>query len=351
MKSTGPKEKTPGRRSKPTMSDVAREAGVSLGTVSNVVNGLKVNEAYRLKVEEAIRKLDYQVNNSGRNLKTGHSYTIALIIPNTRTPHFAALANDINVALVRRGYHMLLSFSDYDYKQEEEMLRFVRQNNVDGIIALTYNPRLELPVDIPCVTIDRFFSAQVPCVTADNYNGGRIAAEKFAELGCRKLAFLRIGSVLTNEPNKRKDGFAAACLEYGVDFDVKLLTDGEPMSRFEDFLREHLHDGRLDFDGIFCATDNLAYRVIRMLSGMGIKVPEDVQVIGFDGIRMFGDLNYICSTIVQPVTDIAETCVEMILSKDLAARPSLVCLPVRYAAGGTTKEPEEIPEEFRGDIK
>ncbi|MBR6164774.1 MAG: substrate-binding domain-containing protein [Clostridia bacterium] len=71
---------------------------------------------------------------------------------------------------------------------------------------------------------------------------------------------------------------------------------------------------------------------------MNIRVPEDVQVIGFYGIRMFGNMDYIVSTIVQPVPEIAEACVNTVLSKHLSAMPSLICLPVRYAAGGTTKE-------------
>ena len=83
-------------------------------------------------------------------------------------------------------------------------------------------------------------------------------------------------------------------------------------------------------------TDTVAYQVIGILRKMGLRVPEDVQVIGFDGIRMFGDLDYICSTIVQPVADIAEACVSMVLSPDFKGLPSLIGLPVAYADGGTT---------------
>ena len=82
----------------------------------------------------------------------------------------------------------------------------------------------------------------------------------------------------------------------------------------------------------------LAWMIIRSLRKMGIRVPEDVQVIGFDGIRSFGVLDYVVSTIVQPVQEIAETCVSTVLSKHFSSVPSLICLPVRYACGGTTKE-------------
>ena len=99
-----------------------------------------------------------------------------------------------------------------------------------------------------------------------------------------------------------------------------------------------MNGGKLDFDGIFCVTDALAHQIIGSLSRMGLRVPQDVQIVGFDGIRLFGDLEYHCSTIVQPVESIAKTCVDMVLDADNGKAPSLVCLPIQYAYGGTTKE-------------
>ena len=318
------------------MSDVAREAGVALGTVSKVINGQSVGESYRLKVEAAVKKLNYQVNNSARSLKTDRTNTVAFIVPNTITPYFALLTHHINMALERRNYKMLLCFTEYDREREQDFIQMVRQNRADGVIALTYNPHLEIPEDIPFVTIDRFFSVSVPCVAADNFAGGRMAAYELARRGCRHVAFMRIGSRLTNEPSKRKDGFISGCMELNLPYECLLLDDGMPFSAFESFLRANMDGDRLTFDGIFCGTDTVAYQIIGILRGMGLRVPEDVQVIGFDGIRMFGDLDYICSTIVQPVADIAEACVSMVLSPDFKGLPSLICLPVTYADGGTT---------------
>ena len=93
------------------------------------------------------------------------------------------------------------------------------------------------------------------------------------------------------------------------------------------------------FEGIFCVTDGLAYIVIKMLRNLGLRVPEDVQVIGFDGIRYFNQ-DYICSTIVQPVPEIARMCVDLLLQENMLVRPPLICLPVTYGAGGTTRESE-----------
>ena len=186
------------------------------------------------------------------------------------------------------------------------------------------------------MTIDRFFSVSVPCVAADNFAGGKMAAHELARRGCRHVAFMRYGSRITNEPSKRKDGFISGCMELGLPYECLLLDDGTPLSAFETFLRANMEGGRLIFDGLFCGTDTVAYQIIGILRGMGLRVPEDVQVIGFDGIRMFGNLDYVCSTIVQPVADIAEACVSMVLSPDFKGLPSLICLPVTYADGGTT---------------
>ena len=321
-----------------TMSDVAREAGVALGTVSKVINGLPVGESYRLKVEAAVKKLDYQVNTSAKALKSNRSGFIALIIPNTITPFFALLTHHVNMALERRGYKMMLCFTEYDNDRELEFIRMVRHNQADGIIALTYTPDLEIPAGIPFVTIDRFFSVEVPCIASDNFGGGKLAAQKLAELGCKHLACLRIGSSLVNEPSKRKDGFISGCMELGLPFEVCNLPDGSPLSAFEVFLKRHILESDHPLDGIFCGNDSQAWQVVNILRTMGRRVPEDVQVIGFDGTRMFGNLDYVCSTIVQPVQDIAETAVNMVLSNDFTGLPPLICLPVRYQPGGTTRD-------------
>ena len=326
------------KKSAPTMADVAKDAGVALGTVSRVVNGEPVGAEFREKVETSIRRLGYQYNPSGRMLRTDRTNAVALIIPNTINPYFASLVHHITRELEKRNYKALLCFSEYDTDREQEYIQLALQNRVDGIIALTYNPALVIPENIAFVTIDRFFSVSVPCVASDNFAGGRLAAQKLAELGCRNLAFLRIGSTLTNEPNKRKDGFISACVEMGIPYEIMALEDGAPFSEFEDFLTSHISGGKLAFDGLFAGTDLLAWLIIQVLRKLGIRVPEDVQVIGFDGIRYFGDLDYMVSTIVQPVREIAETCVSTVLSPGLSNVPSLICLPVSYAPGGTTRD-------------
>lgn len=327
------------RKFRSTMKDVAREAGVALGTVSKVVNGLPVGEPYRLRVEEAIRKLNYQVNSYAQGLKASKTYTAALLIPNTKDPFFASLTYYINMALLKRNYRMLLCCTDFDSRLEQEYINMAQQNKVDGIIGLTYNPGLKIEEHTPFVSIDRSMGVKIPCVASDNFAGGQLAAEKLADFGCKNVAFLRIGSSLSNEPNKRKSGFENGCLARGLSYEMKILNDGDSFDEFEQFLREHMQEGKLSFDGIFCVTDRVAWSVLGILKKLGQKVPKDVQVIGFDGIHVFGEGNYVCSTILQPIPDIAELCVELLLQENIMPKTPLVCLPVTYVPGGTTLDP------------
>lgn len=318
------------------MKDVAREADVSLGTVSKVVNGLPVGEPYRQRVKDAIEKLNYQVNSYAQGLKASKTYTVALLIPNLQNPFFALLTHHINRALLKKNYRMLLCTTDADTSMEQEYITMAQQNKVDGIIGLTYNPDLVVEDNTPFVSIDRSMGPHIPCIASDNFAGGQLAAEKLADLGCKNVAFLRIGSSLNNEPNKRKAGFENGCLNRNLNYEMKILNDGDSIDEFEVFLKDHMKDGKLSFDGIFCVTDKIAFHVLEILRNLDIRVPEDVQLIGFDGTRMLGDGDLICSTIVQPVQEIAEMCVDFLLMESNTFKPPLVCLPVSYASGGTT---------------
>lgn len=320
----------------PTMKDVAAEAGVALGTVSKVVNGLPVGDSYRVRVEDAIKKLNYQVNSYAQGLKLSKTHTVALLIPNTQEPFYGTLAYQINLSLLRRKYRMLLCCTDFDSGQEQEYVNMALQHKVDGIIGLTYNPSLIVEEGTPFVSIDRSAGPKIPCVASDNFAGGQMAAEKLADLGCKNVAFLRSGSSLTNEPNKRKAGFENGCLSRNLSYEMKIINDGEPYEEFEEFLTSHIHGGKLSFDGIFCVTDTLAHFILKVLRRLGQRIPEDVQLIGFDGIRHLGFQDLVCSTIVQPIAEIAEMCVELLLQENMMVKPPLICLPVTYAYGGTT---------------
>ena len=322
----------------PTMKDVAREAGVSLGTVSKVINGIPVGESYRRRVEAATKQLGYTVNNYARGLKTNRTYCVALVLPSIRHPFFAALADEVTASLTRRGYRCILMITNFDPAAEQKSFDMVRQNKIDGVIALTYSPDIETDDSLPIVTIDRHFGPGTPCISSDNYRGGQLAAEKLLELGCKKLLLFQIGSEVAGEPHKRGAGFIDACRANDARYDPLILKDRETEAPFFRYLEEHVRDGRADFDGIFCSSDGLAVRVRDALAKQRVNVPEDVQIIGYDGIINYATHRIDCSTIIQPIGQMAETAVELLLSSEQRALGANICLPVQYVSGGTTKD-------------
>ena len=324
--------------STPTMKDVAQECGLSLATVSKVINGLPVGKASRQKVEAAIEKLGYQVNAYARALKGSKTYIVALVMPSLKHPFFAHLTDELTKALTMRGYRSLLIITNYDVEAEQKSFELVRTHKMDGVIALTYSPDIAIGDSIPVVTIDRHLDPDVPCVSSDNFRGGEIAAQKLIELGCRKLLFLRITSPIQGEPNKRLAGFENICKTQNVDYDTFLLSDVEQEGLVYRYLEEHIQDGGFAYDGIFCNSDMMANRVISYLREKDISIPEQVQIIGYDGIiDRFTD-KYVCSTIEQPIAMMAETAVTVLLNPTDTTIGANICLPVRYVPGGTTKD-------------
>ncbi len=121
-------------------------------------------------------------------------------------------------------------------------------------------------------------------------------------------------------------------------FESLSVQNEEGFAPFDTFLDAHTHDGVFDYDGVFCNTDRLCYEIEKRLRAREVRIPDDVQMIGFDGIYRFDSEDLHCSTIVQPVGQIARTAVDLLLSPDRASLPALVCLPVSYRPGGTTKD-------------
>lgn len=326
----------------PTMKDVAREAGVALGTVSKVINGIPVSEKNRTKVQEAIKALNYEVNTYARGLKTQKSNLVALIIPNTVNPFFAAFAEYIGAALYKRNLHLLLCCADGIPAKEIDQLNMAANNKVDGIIALTYSDIGKyIPQDLPIVVFDRFFENRIiPRVASDNFAGACLAIEKLLELGCKHPVYIRFHSVFPGESDKRKDGYLHACEKHHLTPDyLDEIEADDKLVFMKGFLDRHKKpDGTLTFDGVFAHTDYHGYLFMKLLNQEGYQVPEDVQIIGFDGISRFGNdaAGLFVSSICQPIEQLAEKCVELLLSSETT--PSLTLLPVEYRYGGTTRE-------------
>lgn len=339
-----------GKNTAPTMKDVAREAGVALGTVSKVINNIPVGDEYKQKVEFAIGKLNYEVNTYARGLKVQKTNTVTLIIPDSINPFFATFAHYIEYALYKEKHFMTLCCANNIPEKEIEYLNMAVKNQADGVIALTYSDIGKyVPQSLPLVSFDRLFNnGFTPRVASDNLSGGIMATEKLITLGCNNPVFIRFSSRFPGEADKRLDGYLSVCQKHRITPQVLDKRDSDDFSvEITKYIKScQLTNGRLSFDGIFANTDLHAYKATCILREMGYQVPEDVQIIGFDGIHKFGmeEGELFVSSICQPIPALAQTCVDLVLAKNRNILPSLTLLPVHYRYGGTTKDSLQVTD-------
>ena len=321
-----------------TMKDVAQLAGMSVGTVSRVVNNESgIKQSTLKKVEAAIKELNYIPNAYARGMKKNQTSTIGLIVPTIWHPFFSEFAQHIGQLLASRGYKTLLC-NIGQYNSEVEIIQMLEQNKVDGIIAITYSPiESYLSTDIPFVSIDRTYTDKhIACVSADNALGATIAAEKLIEKGGTHFAFVGSYNKTINETKKRRQYFEKTILDAELPFVAFDLE--EPFTDFKAKLHQFLLDNPF-IDAIFAINDFTALDVIKELKVIGKKVPENVQVIGFDGIKMAIERNSPVTTIRQPLESMAQKAVELIIQKIGGESPKKLqyILPVTYIEGPTTK--------------
>ena len=319
------------------MKDVAALAKVGVGTVSRVLNSSgSVKESTRRKVEAAMKELNYIPNAYARGLKMNKTNTVALIIPTIWHPFFSEFTYYVESNLAEHKYKMLLCNSDVSSDKELEYIQMVQENKVDGIIGITYSDLDNfVSSHLPFVTIDRHFKEETVCVTSDNFHAGQLAVEKLVEKGCKKLGYVGTHSRFPTETTKRRSGFVEQAELMEIPY---AIYDGEdPVVEFKQEIRTFLEENP-DVDGVFAHTDFIALDILEVLDEMKRKVPEEVQIIGCDGIKMEAGRKQIVSTIRQPVDLMAKAAVEKIIQViDGEPIKMKITLPVHYVEGPTTK--------------
>ena len=321
-----------------TMKDVAQRAGVGVGTVSRVINHVPgVKESTLVKVNQAIKELNYIPDEYARGLKTNSSRAIALILPSVWHPFFSEFAYYVEKRLDNEDYKILLCNSNDNPAEEAKYIKMLKQNKIDAIIAITYSDIGQyIYSNIPFVSLDRYFDKKVSYVTSDNYEGGKLAAKELLEHGARNLAYVGSHSKYLNGTMLRRDGFRDYLEDMGIDYKEIFLQ--EPVKDFTPYLLEMLKDNP-EIDGIFCHTDLLLLKLRKILNQYGYRVPEDIQLIGFDGMNLSSDLPLGISTIAQPVEQLVNGAVDLVLRKiaDPSLKNEAKMYPVRYVDGNTTK--------------
>ena len=298
--------------------DVARKAGVSVGTVSRVVNGHpSVTTAKRELVQSVIAELKYRPDAFAQSLRKRTSNTIGVIIPDIRNPFFAELMQCIEIRARALGYSVLFVSSDEDPAAETEHIEAFAARKVDGILLLPSNLATSAPhIDgVPIVVVDRPIKGH-PAVAADNRGGERLAVEYLVSLGHRRIACIA-GPKDSTTAKSRLAGF----------LDVMTPHYRAARLRIADFVAH----GEFNYAGgqraaqallsraaprltaIVAGSDQQAIGALRAAADCGMAVPADLSVVGFDGIMLSDLVTPRLTTVVQPVAKIAEVAVALVL--------------------------------------
>ncbi|GLH99846.1 LacI family DNA-binding transcriptional regulator [Phytohabitans aurantiacus] len=275
-----------------TMGDVARLAGVSKMTVSNVVNNRTgVSEPVRRRVLEVIAESGYHLNLSARTLKSGRTGVIGLAVPEVDRPYFGMLAARVIEHAARRGFHVAIEQTGAVIAGEVEAIAQSHNLQLDGLIlsAVVLDPRQHQVTDgsIPIVMLgERDFGAAFDHVAMPNEEGTRAATEHLINRGCRRIAFVT-GDDLegVNVVASRRRGYAAALAERGLKADPALLVTSPVMTLESGRTAVHrLVGAGAEFDGVVAVTDTVAQGVLRGLADHGLACPRQVRLVGFDDI-------------------------------------------------------------------
>jgi DNA-binding LacI/PurR family transcriptional regulator len=324
-----------------TLHDVARRAGVSIKTVSQVVNGrARVSASTRQRVLAVIDELGYRPNLSARSLRSGRTHVISLIIPTLRNAYFAELADEVMVAATEHGLSVLIEQVNGTRASELAALHGPRGQEVDGLLysALELGqadaPLLEA-IDLPLVLLgDRMFNTTRDHVTIQNEAGATAAAGHLLSLGRRRLVALGAhrGEVI-GSAGLRLTGYCHALLAASVPVDERLIRYVGTWHRRDgaDAMRALLEEG-VDFDAVMAFNDTLALGAMRVLQEAGLRIPDDVALIGFDDIDETRYSLPTLSTVDPGRTEIARTAVRLLVER---------------IEGGQPEKPLEIEAPFR----
>ncbi|WP_030159493.1 LacI family DNA-binding transcriptional regulator [Glycomyces sp. NRRL B-16210] len=329
-----------------TMSDVARLAGVSKMTVSNVVNNRAgVSDPVRLRVLEAIQKSGYRLNVNARTLKAGRTGVIGLAVPEVDRPYYGMLASHVIEAAKERGFHVAVEQTGAAAEGEAQAIAQSHKLQFDGLIlsavALDPRDRGQSWGDFPIVMLgERDFGASIDHVGMANEAGTRAATEHLIERGCERIAIVT-GWTLegVHVVSRRHRGYAEALEAAGLAADPALTAlSGMHMGHGRKAIRE-LHASGAKFDGVVAVTDTVAQGVLRGLADVGLRCPEDVRVIGFDDIPEAAYLVPSLSTVAPDHRWMAEKAVALIAARldDPARRPEEHTAPYELVLRESTR--------------
>jgi LacI family transcriptional regulator len=344
------------------MKDIARDLGVSVMTISKVLrNHPDIGDETRERILARVKELDYRPNLAARSLVTGSTYLIGLVVPDLLHPFFAEIAKSLSETLRGSGYYLIVSSSEEDPDIEEQEINQLLARRLDTLIIASCRSTVDLFFRIekqktPYVLIDRI----LPGLTAnfigvDDEAVGRLATRHLIEIGCKRIAHIR--GPETSTGIRRVEGYKQALAQAGLRvLDGYIIPerkgDVETKQRGAEAMRQLLSlEPRPD--GVFCFNDPLAMGVMNYALDQGIKIPEDIAVIGCGNLHYDDSLRVPLSSIDQHSRRIGEEAARIalaILNSKMPPKPQTVVLQPELIVRRSTQRraAKPVPSKAKG---
>lgn len=305
-----------------TLKDIAREANVSVATVSRVLNNLGgYSEETRKNVMSVIQRLNYRRNEVARNLKIKKSNTIAILIPKVETTYYINISAGIEDMAQKSGYSVIICHVGVSGSRTKEYIKMLEQRQVDGIIGCSLPPNEDidaLMVDskIPSVLVSTLsYNYTIPYIKIDDFRAEYAATDYLIKKGHRRIAFFSgaLNDVVAGVP--RLNGYKKALEDNNIPFDENLVEYS--YFSFETGLKaaENLFNKHVDFTAIVTCCDEVALAAISVAYRYGLSVPRDFSIIGFDNTHIAEMAIPPLTTVSQPLYEMGKTSFEMLMEE------------------------------------
>ncbi len=299
-----------------TIQDIANEAQVSISTVSRVLNGnVVVREDKRKAVLSAVKRLEYRPNIFAQGLASGQSMTIGVLTQQISSPFYDAILYGLLSGLRGTGYSPLIADGHMQMDKEQRAIETLMRRRVDGFIVLGPTSNADylqaLAERVPLVVIGRDVSP-IQCISMDNFGGGYTATRHLIDLGHRSIAHIT-GIPTHPDSIARCEGYKKALSEAGIEVDDSLIVEGQFSEQSGVLAAEMLMMRGRTFSAIFVSNDQMAYGVQLAFFRRGIRVPDDVSIIGYDDQTVSAYVIPPLTTMRQPADEIGRTAADAVL--------------------------------------
>lgn len=304
-----------------TLKMVAERAGVSVNTASRAINNKPdISKETKKRILQIAKELGYIRNAAAVALRTKKTGTIGAVIADNRNPFYAEVLNGIEEAAREKNYHIILANTQRDYQKEEEVINLLLAKRVDGLLITPVQDRDDdiknlIDANIPFVVVGRDFeNIEVDAVYNDEVKGGFLATEYLIKKGHKKIA--SINGFLHKSPAKgRLEGYKKALKKYGIPFDDALVTVGDIDVKDGYERTKQLLEKGLNFTAIFAYNDMMAFGAMQAIKEKGLRIPEDIGLVGYDDIPFASLISPPLTTIRLKKQDLGVESVKLLLSR------------------------------------